>query len=89
LYKVLLQPKAAKELQKIDQKNQERIRQALNELTVNPYKAGEQLHPAHYYKVKAGDYRAVYKINKEQQQIIVLLVDHRKNVYDDFASLLY
>ena len=84
-----MRPKAAKALQKIDTKNQERIKQALKRLTFDPYKAGEPLHPAQYRKIKVGDYRAIYEINQEKKEVIVLFVGHRKNVYDDFASLLY
>jgi mRNA interferase RelE/StbE len=85
---VLLRPKAAKALQKIDDKNQKRIKQALRELTLDPYKTGEQLHPAHYWKAKAGDYRAVYEIHQDQNQIIVIFIGHRKNVYDDFSKII-
>jgi mRNA interferase RelE/StbE len=85
---VLLRPKAAKAFQKIDAKNQERIKQALRELTVDPYKAGEQLHPAHFWKIRAGDYRAIYEINKDKKEVIVLFVGHRKNVYDNFTKIL-
>lgn len=88
MYRVLLRPKAAKAFQKIDNKNQERIKQAFRELAVDPYKAGEQLHPAHYRKIKAGDYRAIYEIHKDTKEVIVLFVGHRKNVYDDFSKIL-
>ena len=88
MYKVLLRPKAAKALQKIDDKNQERVKQALRELTVDPYKAGEQLHPAHYLKVKVGDYRAIYEIDNAKKEVIVLFVGHRKNVYGDFSKII-
>jgi mRNA interferase RelE/StbE len=81
-----LRPKAAKALQKIDNKNQEPIKQALRELTLDPYKAGEQLHPTQFWKIRAGDYRAIYEIH--QNQIIVLFIGHRKNVYDDFSKII-
>ncbi|MCW4004771.1 MAG: type II toxin-antitoxin system RelE/ParE family toxin [Candidatus Bathyarchaeota archaeon] len=85
---MLLRPKAAKAFQKIDNKNQERIKQALRELAVDPYKAGEQLHPAHFWKTRAGDYRAIYEINKDKKEVIVLFVGHRKNVYGNFTKIL-
>ena len=88
MYKVLLRPKAAKALQKMDDKNRDRIKQALCELSVDPYKAGEQLHPAHYWKVKTGAYRAIYEINSEKKEVTVLFVGHRKNVYDDFSKII-
>ncbi len=88
MYNVLLRPKAAKALQKIDNKNQQRIKQALRELTLDPYKAGEQLNPAQFWKIRTGDYRAIYEIHQDQKQVIVIFIGHRKNVYDDFSKII-
>jgi mRNA interferase RelE/StbE len=87
-YKVLLHPKAAKALQKLDKTNRTRIKKALRELKGDPYKAGEPLHPSHFWKIKAGDYRAIYEINSDKKEVIIIFVGHRKNVYDDFAKIL-
>jgi mRNA interferase RelE/StbE len=87
-YKVLLHPKAVKALQKLDKTNRTRIKKALGELKGDPYKAGEPLHPSHFWKIKAGDYRAIYEINSDKKEVIIIFVGHRKNVYDDFAKIL-
>jgi mRNA-degrading endonuclease RelE of RelBE toxin-antitoxin system len=86
---VLLDPRAAKALKKLDEATRARIKKALLELAGDPYKFGEQMHPSNFRKIKQGDYRTIYEINKEQKQIIVLYIGHRKNVYDNFANLLY
>jgi len=87
-FKVLLHPNAAKELRKLDGQNQARIRQALGELAVDPWKTGKPLHPSDFWSVRSGDYRAIYEINTEKNQVIVFFVGHRKKVYDDFSKLL-
>jgi mRNA interferase RelE/StbE len=87
-FKVFLHPKAAKALEKIDAANKARIKVALKELAGSPEKAGKQLKLSDFYSLRIGDYRAIYEINKDQNQVIVLFVGHRRNVYDDFTKML-
>ncbi len=87
-YKVLLDPKAAKALQKLDDTTKTRIKKALRELHGDPYEAGDPLHPSAFWKIKIGDYRAIYQINPDKKEAIVLFIGHRKNVYDDFSKIL-
>ena len=88
VFSVLLHPNAAKALKKLDDTNREKMKKALADLAVDPWKAGKPLHPASYWGTRTGDYRAIYEINKEQNQVVVLFVGHRKKVYDDFTKLL-
>ena len=88
VFKVLLHPTAAKELRTLDRVSQDRMKKALEELSVNPVKAGKQLHPSDYWSIRSGDYRAIYEIDSEQNQVTVLFVGHRKNAYDDFSKLI-
>lgn len=87
-FKVLLHPKAVKTLQKLDDQTKTRLKKTLSELKGDPCEAGEPLHPSEYWKIKAGDYRAIYEINPGRKEVIVLIVGHRKNVYDDFSKIL-
>lgn len=88
-FKVLLHPNAAKELKKLDGQNQARIRTALGELAADPKKSGKPLHPSDFWSIRSGDYRAIYEVNTERNQVIVLFVGHRKKVYDNFSNLLW
>ena len=88
-FKVLLDPRAVKALRKLDEENKVRIKKALGELADDPYRAGEPLHPSYFWKIKSGDYRDIYEIDDEKKQVVVVFVGHRKNVYDNFANLLY
>jgi len=87
-FKVLLDPRATKALRKLDEVNKARVKKALGELADDPYKAGEPLNPYDYWKIRTGDYRAIYEINKDKQQVVILFIGHRKNVYIDFSKIL-
>ena len=88
VFEVLLDPKAAKALKKLDDNNRARMRKALGEVAVDPWKAGKPLHPSNFWGVRSGDYRAIYEIDADQNQVIVIFIGHRKNVYDDFSKML-
>lgn len=86
-YSVLLTPKAARSLRKLERSVGERIQKSLAELAQDP-EAGELLKPSRFWKIRAGDYRAIYEIDKPSRRIIVLFVGHRKNVYDEISRLV-
>jgi mRNA interferase RelE/StbE len=88
VFKVFLHPKAAKALKKIDAQNKMRIKAALKELAGSPEKAGKQLKLSDFYSLRIGDYRAIYEIDRGKNQVVVLFVGHRRNVYDDFTKML-
>ncbi|WNZ29926.1 MAG: type II toxin-antitoxin system RelE/ParE family toxin [Candidatus Bathyarchaeota archaeon] len=85
-YKVLLHPKAAKTLSKTQEKT--RIINKLKQLKTNPQKTGKPLKLSEYYRLRIGDYRAIYEIDQTKKQVTVLYIGHRKNVYDDFSKLM-
>jgi mRNA-degrading endonuclease RelE of RelBE toxin-antitoxin system len=49
---------------------------------------GDQLKPSRFWKIRVGDYRVIYEIDRETKRIIVLHVGHRKKVYDEFSRLV-
>ena len=88
VFKVLLHPTAAKELRKLDSVNQARMKKAFGELSADPFNLGKPLHPSDFWSIRSGDYRAIYEIDVEQSQIIVLFIGHRKKMFDDFSKLI-
>ena len=46
------------------------------------------MHPSDYWKMRIGDYRAIYQIEASSKSVIIILVDHRSKVYDDFERML-
>lgn len=86
-YSVLFRPKAAKSLRKLQRSMGRRIVESLKELERSP-EIGEQLKPSKFWKIRIGDYRLVYEIDKTSNRVIVLFVGHRKNVCDEFSRLV-
>ena len=88
VYAVLLHPKAAKELERIEAPARFRIKERLRDLRDNPEKAGKLLKPSDFYSLRIGDYRAIYEIERGKNQVTVLFVGHRNKVYDNFSRML-
>ncbi len=86
-YRILLHPKAAKSLKKLPLTLKQRVEEALAELESNPEK-GDQLKPSNFWRLRIGDYRAIYEIDRKGNRIIVLYIGHRKNVYENFSRFL-
>jgi mRNA interferase RelE/StbE len=84
-YSILLHLKAFKALSKNEEKT--RITEKLKQLKTCPEKAGKRLKHSEYYSLRIGDYRAIYEINTNKKQVIILYIGHRKNVYDDFSKI--
>ncbi len=71
-----------KDLPKIPKNLQKRIRKAIEErLLAEPTKYGQPLKRGlqQYRKLRVGDYRVIYKIDKKD--IIIFKIGHRKEVY--------
>ena len=85
-FTVLLHPKAARSLMKLQPSVRNRIVEAMKELAESPEK-GDPLKPSKFWRLRVGDYRVIYEIDRQSGRVIVLYVGHRKNVYDDFSRL--
>jgi len=86
-YAVLLHPKANAFLESIESNLREKIRKKFHDLSFNPEK-GKKLRYSDFWRLRIGEYRAIYEIKHNDKQIIILYIGHRKNVYDDFSRLL-
>jgi mRNA interferase RelE/StbE len=87
-FKVLLQPKAAKELQKIEKQIRTRIIESAKQLCESPNKLGKPLKQSDYLSLRVGDYRVIYEINQDKKQAVILFIGYRSKVYDDFSKML-
>jgi len=87
VFSVFLHPNAAKALKRIEESIRLRIVERLRELRDRPERVGKRLRYSDFWSLRVGDYRAVYEIDRDKNQVIVLFVGHRKNVYDDFSKL--
>jgi mRNA interferase RelE/StbE len=86
-YSILLHPKSNDFLNNTNSNLKERIKSKLKELNLNPEK-GKKLKYSDFWRIRIGEYRAIYEINKSDKQVIILYIGHRKKVYDDFSRLL-
>ncbi len=87
-YRVLLHPKAARFLNKVDLHLRRRIRDSLRGLEEFPLERGERLKHSSFWRLRVGDYRVIYEVDDEKREVIILFIGHRRDVYDDFARLL-
>ena len=80
---VILQPSAKKELDRLSGKLGLRIALAIKNLQKEPF-------PVHskklqgwngHYRLRVGDYRVVYFWDKENKNILITKIKHRREVY--------
>lgn len=86
-FAVLLHPKAARALEKMEKQTRLRMKERLRELRDHPEKIGKPLKYTNFWSLRIGDYRAIYEIDKRKSQVIILFIGHRKKVYDDFSKM--
>lgn len=87
-FTILLHPKAAKELERLEGTLKTRVKERLGELKDNPESIGKALKPSDFWSLRIGDYRAVFEIDHAKKHVIVLFIGHRKKIYDDFSKML-
>jgi len=86
-FAVLLHPKAAKTLERLEKPIRQSIKERLRELKDHPERNGKQLKYSNFWSLRISNYRAIYEINREKHQVIILFIRHRKKVYDDFSKM--
>ena len=82
-YEIRVSRPVEREVRALPQQVRDRLRSAVRELAENPRPAGcEKLAGTNdRYRIRVGDYRVVYEINDDEQQILVETVRHRRDVY--------
>ena len=86
-FSVYLHTKATKSLEKINKIDKENIKKSISEL-ITDLEKGVRLTKSPFWKLRIGNYRAIYEIDKRENKIIILFIGHRKKVYDDFSRFL-
>ena len=87
VFTVLLHPKAVEALEKIEKPMRSMIKEKLRELEHRPERAGKRLKYSNFWSLRIGDYRAIYEIHRDKNQVVILFIGHRKNVYSDFSKI--
>lgn len=87
-YRLSIIPSAQKELENLPNTELKRIVPKIEKLSENPRPYGcQKLTNRDGWRVRAGDYRVVYDILDNQQEVVIVHVGHRKDVYRKFDPL--
>ena len=86
-YKIVFKKSAEKEFKKLPSEVKTSILEIINFLGINPYSSHLNIKKlrgvaADLYRVRSGDYRIIYSVEKDILKIIIIKIGHRKVVYD-------
>ena len=82
-YTVEFARSAVREFKALERSTQHRIATHINELAADPFPPscrklkGEPDH----YRIRVGDYRIIYRVERSRVTIVVLKIGHRRDVY--------
>ena len=80
--KILFVKSAEKELLRLNKSLGQRIFKKISLLKNDPYAQNSQkLEGGKGYRIRIGDYRVVYTIDKENQTILIIKIGNRKEIY--------
>ena len=82
MYKIFILPQAQKDLDNLQTKIFNQMKNKISLLSNNPRPSGcLKLTAEEGYRVKTGDYRIVYRIDDRQKIIYIYRIKHRKEAY--------
>ncbi len=86
VYEVVFKKSAVKELQSLPQKIQQKILDAVQLLSLNPYTELLQIKKMKgadsLYRVRIQDCRVIYLIENQKIKVTIIKIGHRKEVYE-------
>lgn len=84
-YQVELTKKASKQLAKLSEDIQQRIKIKVQELAENPRPSGvvKLENSDNKYRIRVGNYRVLYEIQDDLLIVSVIRVGHRREVYNN------
>ena len=82
MYRLIISPKALKQLKNIKQVHQSPVKLALEDIKEDPT-IGKQLtrELIGRFSYRVGVYRIIYKVNESDKSVYILVADHRAVVY--------
>ena len=82
IYEVEFKPSALKEIKKLPKHISLRILKAINKLSTNPRVGNVRpMVGVKSWRLKVGEYRAIYDIRDNKLTVLIIRVRHRKDVY--------
>ena len=87
IFAVVYEKRFFKDLDKIPNSDVERIVIAVKDLARDPTpKSSKKLKAlSNLFRIRQGDYRVIYEIDRASKQVKVLSVRHRKDVYKNIS----
>ena len=82
MYTLLFDKKFKADLKKIDKSVRDRILRKVFQLEKYP-ELGKHLIAIDLWSLRIGKYRVLYTIKKNELQVLVLTVDHRRKAYEN------
>ena len=81
-YAIRIKESAARELQRIERSDRERLIAAIDRLAENPF-AGSALKGElrGLRRIRVGDYRLIYEVREQDLVVLVLRAAHRREAY--------
>lgn len=85
-YKLLFLREAAEEFKKLDKAVQRIVKEKLEILAQNPELLKNNIKPLKgkykgLYRLRVGNYRVIYRLDKEEITILVIRIGHRRDIY--------
>ena len=85
-YKLLIEERAVEELKSLPPKIQERVKKKIRSvLKENPFPRGEgdikRIQGSKFWRLRIGDYRVFYDVDREENTVYILSVRHRSKAY--------
>ncbi len=82
-YTVEFKPSVHKDFRRLPKSVVRRVMKRIEKLKDEPFPHGvEKLEGAErLYRIRVGDYRIIYEVDTQVQQMIILYVRHRRDVY--------
>jgi mRNA interferase RelE/StbE len=81
-YEVFILRRAQKELAALPKTDYQRMRDAITALAENPRPSScKKLTGREGWRIRSGDYRAIYEIDDAQKRVTVLHIGNRRDVY--------
>ena len=81
MYELFYSDSAKKQLHKLPKEVRDRILRSLERIRIRPEAYIEKLVGIPGYKFRVGDYRVIMDIENDRLLILVIKIEHRKNVY--------
>ncbi len=82
-YSIVFKPSTEKDLRSLPKSVIARVLRKIEALGKNPFPSNsvKLAGTERLYRIRVGDYRVVYGVDKEAQQLIIHYIRHRKEVY--------